>query len=318
VVRTDQTEILLKNDDAALRFLPEGPYRNGESILSWVAIQHSAEATNGSLNFLDLDTGANTNHPLPGRPGFAFPTDQEGIYVVGLERHIQLFDVKTGETTVISHAVDADVENTIINDGLVIDGGLIFGCKDLEFATKKAGLYLYRTSDKQLIRLRDDQICSNGKIFVQDGDKGVLYDIDSPTRTVVKYQIDIAAGTASEPELVVDLREDSAVPDGMVETPDGKSCIISFYNPNPAPHGTSRQFSLETGELEAVWKTDRAPRVTCPQLVRIGEVVKLVMTTAVENMSAEEQAEAINSGHLFVGDTEFDDVPANPIFKLAD
>ncbi|MFT5527597.1 MAG: sugar lactone lactonase YvrE [Pirellulaceae bacterium] len=316
-MRTYKTEILLKNDDPSLRFLPEGPYRVGNDRLSWVAIQHSADATNGSLNLLDLQSGENKNYALPGRPGFAFPTDRDGVFVVGLERHIQLFDINSGQSTIISDAVEEDVENTIINDGLVIDGGLIFGCKDLEFATEKAGLYLYRTANKELVRLRNDQICSNGKIFVQDGDKGILYDIDSPTRTVVKYEIDIVAGTASEPTVVIDLRKEPAVPDGMVETPDGKSCIISFYDPNPSPYGTSRQYSLETGELEAVWQTDRAPRVTCPQLVRIDGVVKLVMTTAVEHMSDEEQAEATNSGNLFVGETEFDDVPANPLFVLA-
>ena len=54
-----------------LRFLPEGPRRlRGTDSLGWVAIQHGADLAIGSLNVLDLATGANRSIPLPGRPGF--------------------------------------------------------------------------------------------------------------------------------------------------------------------------------------------------------------------------------------------------------
>ena len=53
---------------------------------------------------------------LDGRPGFAFPTKDPQVMVVGVERHIQLLDLSSGETQDISAEVDADVTGTIIND----------------------------------------------------------------------------------------------------------------------------------------------------------------------------------------------------------
>ncbi len=94
--------------------------------------------------------------------------------------------------------------------------------------------------------------------------------------------------------------------DGMIATPDGKSVIISFYNPNPAPHGETRQYSLETGSLEVTWITPGAPRNTCPQLVSMQGKIYLVITTAVEFMSAEEQSSSPESGSLFFAPTDFD------------
>ena len=164
-----------------LKFLPEGPLDLGAGKFSWVGIQHGANVTSGSLNIYDLGERTNQRFDLPGRPGFAFPCTDENLFVVGLQRSLGLYDLRDGNFRVFSDQVDTNVQNTIINDGLVFEQNLLFGTKDLEFATKKAGLYLYRGSDGQLIQLRDDQICSNGK-FIQTDASGNrhLFDIDSP------------------------------------------------------------------------------------------------------------------------------------------
>ena len=108
-----------------------------DSLVSWVGIQHGSESTVGSLNLLDLKTNANQSFELPGRPGFAFPTSKENLFVVGCERSLGLFDLNDGSWNVLIDGVDAGVDNTIINDGWAIGSQLIFGTKDLEFATKK-------------------------------------------------------------------------------------------------------------------------------------------------------------------------------------
>lgn len=249
-----------------------------------------------------MSTGKNATHELPGRPGFALPT-ADGVFVIGAERTIGQFDTNTGEWTELATGIDDDVENTIINDGVQFNGGLIFGSKDLEFKTKKAGLYVMRDGQEP-VRLRSDQICSNGKVVLQDNDDKIKFlDIDSPTRLVVEYALD--GDLLSEPRVVLDLRDCNDVPDGMVGTPDGKSAIIAFYNPNDAPHGEARQYSLATGEVECVWKTDRAPQVTCPLLIEHKGKVKLILTTAVEHMPAEKLERHPNSGCLFIGETSF-------------
>ncbi len=303
-----ETEVLYLPDNASLRYLPEGPIQQDGSKFSWVAIQDGPEAKQGSLNLFDLSSNENRSWSLNGRPGFAFPTKDPKVMVVGVERHIQLLDLSSGETQDISAEVDADVTGTIINDGVAFPEGIIFGTKDLQFQERKAGLYFWRLADRQLIRLRDDQICSNGKVVSRNGDSWNLWDIDSPTQTVVHYEFDSRSAVLSEPTVVVDLQAEELFPDGMVATPDGQSVIVALYNPNDAPYGETRQYGLQSGQLEAVWKTAAAAQVTCPLLLQSEDRVRLVLTTAAENMSAEKLERQPNAGALFIGETPFGQV----------
>lgn len=307
-------EVLFRPETAELRFLPEGPYACGGNRLSWVGIQHGAAAVTGSLNLLDLVARTNRSYDLPGRPGFAFPTADGQSWVIGLERAVKVFTPATGAWRELCGGVDAAVENTIINDATLIDGGLIFGCKDLKFAEHKAGLYLWRESDRRLIQLRRDQICSNGKKVVQRDGQTTLLDIDSPTKTVAAYALDVERGTLGERRVALDLTSGQSFPDGMILTPDGQSVIIAFYDPRDVPWGEARQYRLSDGQVEAVWRTPGSPRATCPQLVQLDGKVRLVLTTAVEHMSAEEAARHPNAGCLFIAETSFDRLPEAPRF----
>jgi sugar lactone lactonase YvrE len=310
-------EILFRPDTPELAYLPECPYPCGSDVASWVAIQHGAEATSGSLNLYDFATGQNRSYPLNGRPGFAFPTDDPETFVVGLERRLQLFNLRTGSySDLCPTVIDADVEGTIINDGVVFEDGLIFGCKDLASRDPKAGLYLWRRADRQLVRLRSDQICSNGKVVQRDGAGWRLLDIDSPKRMVLAYRLDVPSGQLSEPEIALDLRDDEAVPDGMVATPDGRGAIIAFYNSQPADWGEVRQYDLQSRQVQAMWRLPESPRATCPQLVEVGGQVKLLATSAVEDMPPDQQSQSPNAGCLFVGETVFQSLPSTPIFTL--
>lgn len=316
---TIRAELLFLPDNEHLRFLPEGPYSLGNGRFSWVGIQHGASATHGSINIFDLKTRTNQSYELKGRPGFARPTSVDGTFLVGCERELGLFDIHTGTWKTLATGIDNDVANTIINDGTIYSDNALFGCKDLEFKTKKAGLYLYRGNDGALIRLRNDQICSNGKDVVDTGSGGLhLYDIDTPTKKVVRYRLDIKTGSLTDCETVIDLTGLDSFPDGMCLTPDEQSTIISFYNPNPAEFGETRQYSLSTGELERIWLTAGSPQVTCPLLIEDHEgSVKLVVTTAVEHMSADRRVDSLLAGGLFIADTDFTTAPPAPQFPIA-
>lgn len=296
-------EVLYEPTDVDLKFLPEGPFDLGNGRFSWVGIQHGASARFGSLNIFDTRTGQNQSFRLPGRPGFQRPTHNPKQFLVGAERELGLFDIESGAWSAICGGVDTGVENTIINDATTWQDNVIFGCKDLEFKTKKAGLYLYRGRDKKLIQLRGDQICSNGKAVIEGPDgKLSLLDIDTPTRKIVRYELDIDAGKLSEATTEVDLANATGFPDGMVLTPDNKSCIVSFYNPDEAAFGLTQQFSLADGQLERSWQTPDAPQNTCPLLLKTSSGFKLVITTAIEHMPAERQKKAVKSGCLFIAD----------------
>jgi sugar lactone lactonase YvrE len=295
-------EVLFRPDSVEIRFLPEGPIDLGGGRFSWVAIQHGAEATAGSLNVYDMDAGRNESFPLKGRPGFALPTSKPGEFLIGMERRLCRFDTASGHYEVVAEGIDTDVEGTIVNDGVAATAGVIFGTKDLNFQEKKAGLYFWRERDGKLFQLRDDQICSNGKVVVSS-DQGVDFlDIDTPTKQVVSYHLDVETGTLSTPRVVLDLADVDGFPDGMVATPDGRGVIIAFYNPEKVPFGETRRYALHSGRCEAVWRTPASPRATCPLLIEYGGSVKLVITTAVEGMSEQGQSEATNAGSLFIAD----------------
>lgn len=317
MINTTECRILLTPASDALRFLPEGPYSIGNHRVSWVAIQHAADSTVGSINILDLTSRTNQSYALPGRPGFAFPTDQDGVFVAGVERSLGLFDIQKQSWTEFATDVDASVDNTIINDGIVYRDNLIFGCKHLEFTEAKAGLYLWRRRDQALIPLCSDQICSNGKAVVtSDGGELSLVDIDSPTKKITIRPLNIDEGSVGPVRVVVDLNgeADEVFPDGMILTPDGQSLIVALYAPGDLAAGTARQYCLATGKLQAVWSCPGSPRVTCPQLVEVNGAIKLLLTTAVEHMTDEQKSQHTNAGCLFIGDTSFTDVGQQPCF----
>lgn len=310
-MKTITADVLYAPEASELRFLPEGPISIETGKFSWVAIQHGADAAHGSLNLFDLSTGTNGCFPLEGRPGFALPIQHPDQFLIGLERRLELWDIRGGKPEVLCKGVDDDVENTIINDGVGCSAGIIFGTKHLEFSQAIAGLYFFRTSDRKLFRLRGGQICSNGKVILEDSAGKVTFlDIDTPTKKVVRYTLDVEAGTLTEPETVLDLQNVAAFPDGMVGTADGTGVIISFYNPEPAEFGETRLYSLESGECEIIWQTPASPQATCPLLLEWRGKIRLVITTAVEHMPAERQPVATNAGSLFIAETPFAIAPA--------
>jgi sugar lactone lactonase YvrE len=312
VVEIIEAAPLKTPDTAALRYLPEGPYQYQPGMFSWVGIQHGDDSNHGSLNLYHFTTQKNQTFDLPGRPGFAFPCHTPNKFVVGCERSLGFYDIESGTWETFCEGIEEGVTNTIINDGLAFEDNLIFGAKDLEFAHKKAGLYLYRGRDSQLIKLRDDQICSNGKAVQQIDGKTFLIDIDSPTRQVVRYPLDIDAGTIGDAEVILDLTEEAAVPDGAILTPDSSGLIVSMFLPQSAAFGETRLYDLATRECVRIWRTPLSPQNTCPALVHFSESLKLVITTAIEHMSEEDQAVCSNAGRIFVAESGFDVRMWNP------
>ena len=308
-VSIHEAEVLYRSEEEKLRYLPEGPCACGLDQVSWVAIQHGPDARIGSLNVLDTRLRTNKAFNLPGRPGFAFPTRLPTTWLIGLERQLGLYNLQEDSWRVLVDGIDDDVEDTIVNDGLVFSEGVLFGTKHLEFNDTRAGLYLWRFSDQQLICLRDDQICSNGKVIL-GGDQGWrLLDIDSPTQKVVSYSLDIEHGSLGEPQVVLDWRGAEDFPDGMIVTPDGKSLAVAFYNPTEVPYGEVRQYGLADGGLEVIWKVPHSPQVTCPEWVECDGSIKIVITTAAENMTAERLSCHPQAGSLFIATTELETLP---------
>lgn len=314
---TVPAELLLRLDPHTHGFLPEGPTRWEKNRFLWVGIQHGADATFGSLNLFDLTTRENQSDTLSGRPGFVCRTDQPDCVLVGLERRLMVYNLATQTETPLTDGIDDDVANTIINDGQCGAQGLLFGTKELTFSKPHAGLYWWPFPKGPLRRVRADQTCSNGKVFLQEDDSTVtVLDIDTPTRRVMRYQLNAADGAILNESIALDLSDEVGFPDGMVGTPDGSGVIIAFFNPEAAAYGRAKWIDLSTGETQMTWTTPGSPQVTCPLLIDTDEGVRLILTTAAEHMTAEQLAENPHAACLFIAPTPFESIPKSAEFPL--
>ena len=274
---------------AELRHLPECPRQLRDGRLGWVAIQHGPESTIGSFNVLDLSTLENRTFPLPGRPGFFVETEEPDVLLIGLERRLVLFDWKSGCVTRTIAAIPDDPQ-VIINDGIAVPDGVIFGTKHLMFNRPVAALYHYGSELRELI---GEQTCSNGKYFHDD----LLIDVDTQPKTITEYRYR-SDGPLEKLRFVVPPEQLPALPDGLRATADGEYIVVAFYNPAMVADGIVQQIRIADGEVVAEWSVPGSPRVTCPALVEIGGERQWLFTTAVEGM----KPESPQAGTFFVAD----------------
>jgi sugar lactone lactonase YvrE len=305
-----------------LCFLPEGPrmlqnYPGGGDKLGWVAIQHGAGLTEGSINVLDLASGSNTTFPLKGRPGFFAETTLPGVLLVGIERQLAYFNLLSGALgeTVARIDVHPDV---IINDGLAVEGGVLFGTKHLEFNRPLAALYFYNFEAAKLHCVFDQQTCSNGKYLRRDSEGATLIDIDTMPKRITRYRLDRKLERVLEGSLVKSPELLPAFPDGMRPCPaykglsEGESVIVAYYNPEKVVDGLAQQIRVSDGAVLCEWIVPGSPRVTCPEFVKLGGKVRLLFTTAVEGMPVTIREQATGAGCLYIADTPFEEVPSSP------
>ncbi len=312
---TSTAEVWVSPDHEADRFLPEGPrpVRVGQrDAIAWVNIQTSPDAATGTIHVRFWDTGERLALPVPGRPGFLLPTDRPGTVLVGLTQEVGLFSLESALWQPLLPIPDPH-PRTIINDGEIVPGGraIVFGTKDVQFADPIAQLYLLTLdSPPRLTCLAEQQTCSNGKIFVRDGEQLLLCDIDTPKRNIVRYRLDVNAGTGEYAGVAIDLSPWEGFPDGMVAVGDG-SVIVAFYNPYRGGDGRAVRFDLSTGQALQQWITPGSPRVTCPLLVPRADRVYLLLTTATEGMPPALREQSPEAGSLFIADTDI------PVASLA-
>ncbi len=283
----------------------------GGAKLGWVAIQHAPDLQEGSFNILDLESRENKAFPVPGRPGFFTETTRTGVVLLGLERRLALLDLNSGDLEETGIEVTGD-ERVIINDGLPVEGGVIFGTKHLEFNLPVAELYYFEAATRRVRTILYGQMCSNGKFALRDAEGLTLIDIDSIPRTISRYRFDPLVEHLLARSLVTPPEALPSIPDGLRPSPDGQSVIVAFYNPEPVADGFAQQIRLSDGAVECEWRLPGSPRVTCPELVMLGGKVKVIFTTAIEAMPEETRKLAPGAGALYVADTPFDTVPALP------
>jgi len=241
---------------------------------------------------LDPGTLENVHHPLPGRPGFFVETADPGVLMIGLERRLVLYNLERRAVVETLGRVPED-PRVIINDGIAIPGGAIFGTKNLAFDAPIAALYHYEEATRTVRELRGGQTCSNGK-YLHDG---LLVDIDTKPRTITEYRYD---GEVHPQRLIVPPTSLPSQPDGLRPTPGGQSIIVAFYNPEHMPDGLAQEIRLSDGATLTEWIVPGSPRVTCPEIATLEGEPCVFFTTAVEGMPDSTRAIAPEAGTIFV------------------
>ena len=323
-MRSTEAAILIVPEREEDGFLPEGPRMIPifeDVVLAWVNIQTGTDSTFGTLHLHELDDRwEDFKANCPGRLGFIVHIEDTDRVLAGVNKELRIYNFYDNTWTDPLVTIPDDNPRTIINDGEIVPGGkaVVFGTKDTQFdaEAKLAHLYLYTVDDNRVSVLADKQVCSNGKVFASDERGLILFDIDTPTRKVVRYRLDVAARTATPDGTALDLANQVGFPDGMCDCGDG-SVIVAFYNPDFAEEGRAVRFNLTTGEAVEEWTTPGSPRVTCPLLVKRPDGVKLILTTATEGMPADMRAKCPNAGCLFIADTRFADCPPPEVVRLS-
>jgi len=287
-------------------------------VLVWVNIQRDVGSPLGDILVHDLEERRDDRTvPAPDRPGFVMPWMGGDRALVGAGKSLLSCDLASSTWShPITHIPDTN-PRTIINDGEVVPGGkaIVFGTKDVQFKEPIAKLYLYTVDDNRVSLLADGQTCSNGKVFASDSRGLILYDIDTPTRKVARYRLDVAARTATPDGTALDLGGETGFPDGMCDCGDG-TVVVAFYNPDFADAGRAVRFDLANGKAIEEWLTPGSPRVTCPLLVKRPDGVKLILTTATEGMPTDMHDRCPNAGCLFIADTQLATCPEPEVVRL--
>ena len=95
-------------------------------------------------------------------------------------------------------------------------------------------------------KLIPDVYLSNGLAWSADG--SVLFHVDTTAQTVTRYEYNVAAGTVSDPEVVIRVPDGLGFPDGMTIDSEGKLWIALWRG-----HAISR-WDPETGEMLAKYE----------------------------------------------------------------
>ncbi len=312
---------LYEPPSAGLRYLGEGAQLMAESspdnpIVGWVAIQHGADAPHGSINFLNLRTGENVTHEMPGRPGFFVQTDTPGVVIAGLTDALYLVDFRGPKPVAhrTHHTISAGGKH-VINDGWTSSKGIIFGSKATKWLEHDGELYFLPFNNPHLLRVANEIQCSNGIVELKSSEKTLTFAyIDSPKGQVVELTVDYAAGTSNVSRVIADFTSEDAVPDGQRAAPlpgPVRRIVVAFFNPQKATHGIIREIDVVTGETTATWEVPGAARVTCLTFVpgrALGgskDSVMLVATTADEGMPTEWHSDQPERGCIFIGETHY-------------
>jgi L-arabinonolactonase len=269
--------------------LGEGILRDDAlGVLWWTDIQESL------LWRHDPATGQERQWPLPQRLGSFVLTDEPGVLMLGLAKHVARFDTRTHTITLL-----ADVEptnpTTRVNDGRADRAGnYVFGTMH-EGGPEPTGSFYRFTPLGVLQRLALPNIAiANSIAFSPDG--ATMYWCDTHSRRIHACDYDGQTGEVANIRVFADLRDaDSGTahkgsPDGSTVDADG--CLWN------AEWGGNRLTRYAPDGRVLAHVPVPASQPTCPAFGG-ARFDTLHLATAREGLSAQRLAEDVNAGAVF-------------------
>ncbi|MEB2780866.1 SMP-30/gluconolactonase/LRE family protein [Algoriphagus sp. C2-6-M1] len=263
--------------------LGESPFWHEErQSFFWVDIE------NGKLFEHHLATGKTTINTFPHRLTLVLE-GAENKLILALDRKIATYDLETEKLKWLTE-VETELPLNRFNDGKCdAKGRLWIGTMSTKFTQGSGSLYRVDKELKPKKQL-DQLTISNGMAWTEDNQ--TFYFIDTPTRQIKSFHFDLESGKIEFDRIAIEIPEELGLPDGMCIDQEGMLWVAHYggsgayrWNPItgeliekielPVPHITSCCFGGENLDV-------------------------LLITTAQENMSAEQLKEFPKSGDVFL------------------
>ena len=279
--KTMKVEGKITNTPAMLGEGAMWDYRTNE--LYWIDIDGK------KLHRYNVETKHEKVMQLPKAPGTVVLTEDKNTCVVALVDTICSVSMNNNSIVPLS-GLSFNGVPVRFNDGKCDPLGHFWvgtiDCKD--YAKPIAKLYRME-ADKTLTVEKNGVVNSNGIAWSPDGTK--MYYIDTPTHTVVAYDIETKTGNKSNPKVVIHTPENLGVPDGSTIDAEGMLWIAQWGG------ACVTRWNPQTGEM--IGKIE-VPALNVTSVAFGGKDLDILfITTAKIGMSPDDEKKYPDAGQLF-------------------
>lgn len=172
----------------------------------------------------DPETGKNHGYNVGQHVGTVVPRASGGL-MLALQNGFATYDLMTQQLTLITDP-EANLPNNRFNDGKCDPAGR-FWAGTMAYSNQTTQGSLYRLDpDFSVHKMLSNIAISNGIAWTSD--HKIMYYIDSFANTVRAFDYDVLTGNISHERVVVRVRENMGVPDGMAIDSNGMLWIAHF------------------------------------------------------------------------------------------
>ena len=224
----------------------------------------------------------------------------DGNIILGIQGGLAYYNLRNSTLTVLLE-IEKEITNNRTNDGACDAQGRIWiGTMDRQCSTGKGSLYCIDASLNIEKKLNGISV-SNGIVWPADGSR--MYYTDSPTQQVQSFLFDGETGSIDFEKIAIKVDKKYGSPDGMCMDEEGMLWIAQWGG-----FGVYRWDPIKGQMLDRI-------DVPVPQVSSCAfgghNRKQLFITTARENMSADDVAKFPLSGNVFIAEPGVKGIPVH-------